>query len=379
MTKPTTRKPKRPTAEQKLQHEKFLLRQELDMFHKVMEGMRLDIPLEDLMKLIVQSLTKGLGFDRAAIFVPAHDGTLLERAMGIDAKGRFEVGADVHSRHPLSPVKGFSILSDIYHGYRDFFFSNNILKRLPGAKENLVDGITCNANIPMQVRKGQIVGVLAVDNLFTHRNLRKSDIDSLLNFATQAALVMESARLHERVKTLSITDELTGLFNRRYYDQIFPRELTRCQRYERECTLLYVDLDGFKHVNDQYGHGAGDEVLRFVANMIKGAIRTIDTVCRIGGDEFAVILPETPARDAVGVAQRLVHRAASTSPPLAEMQKRGESVTLSVGLAAYPKDGLTVEELVAKADAGLYRAKAEGKNRVSAEGIETERREPGGA
>jgi diguanylate cyclase (GGDEF)-like protein len=81
----------------------------------------------------------------------------------------------------------------------------------------------------------------------------------------------------------------------------------------------------------------------------------------------------------VGVAQRLVHRAASTSPPLAEMQKRGESVTLSVGLAAYPKDGLTVEELVAKADAGLYRAKAEGKNRVSAEGIETERREPGGA
>jgi diguanylate cyclase (GGDEF)-like protein len=355
----------------KAQREKILLRQELDMFHRVMEGMRLDIPLEELLKLIVQSLTKGLGYDRAALFLPAHDGMILERAVGIDAKGRFEVGADDHNRHALSPVKGFSVLSDIYHGYRDFFFSNNILKRMPGAKDNLVSGVTCNANIPLQVRKGQVVGVLAVDNLFTQRRLRNTDIESLLNFATQAGLVLESAKLHERVKTLSVTD-------RRYFDQTFPRELQRCQRYERECTLLYVDLDFFKHVNDHYGHGAGDEVLKFVAIVLKGAVRTIDTVCRIGGDEFAVILPETCARDAVGVAQRLVHRMASTAPPLAEMQKAGESVTVSVGLAAYPKDGLNTQEIIAKADVCLYQAKTKGRNRVTAEGleIETDRRAP---
>jgi diguanylate cyclase (GGDEF)-like protein len=365
-------KPKSLKALLKSRREKVLLRQELDMFHQVMEGMRLDISQEDLLKLVVKAVTKGLGYDRAAIFLPVHDDTLLERAMGIDPKGKFEVGADEHSRHALSPVRGFSIISDIYHGYRDFFFSNNILKRLPGAKSNLVRGVTCNANIPMHVRKGQIIGVLAVDNLFTHRHLKKSDVDSLMNFATQAGLVLESLRLHDRVKTLSVTDELTGLFNRRYFDQHFPRELQRCQRYERECSLLYVDLDFFKHVNDHYGHSAGDEVLKFVSNVLKGAVRTIDTVCRIGGDEFAVILPETSARDAVGVAQRLVHRMASTAPPLDEMQKAGESVTLSVGLAAYPKDGLTVPELVAKADAHVYQAKESGRNRVAAGDLPTE-------
>jgi len=299
--------------------------------------------------------------------LPTHDGQLLERAVGINQKGQFEVGADEHSQHPLSPVRGSSIMSDIYHGYRDFFFSNNILKRMPGAKTNIVKGVTCNANIPMHVRKGQIIGVLAVDNLFTHRRLKKTDVESLVNFATQAGLVMESAKLHERVKTLSVTDELTGLFNRRYFDQNLPRELLRCQRYERECCLLYVDLDHFKRVNDQYGHGAGDAVLKFVASILKGAVRNIDTVCRLGGDEFAVILPETSPRDAIGVAQRLLHRMASTSPPLEEMTRAGESITLSVGLASYPKDGLNVEELMAKSDSYLYKAKSSGRNRVATE------------
>ena len=351
----------------KLKKEKFLLRQELDMFHHVMEGMRLDISLEELLKLIVRAVTKGLGYDRAAIFLPTHDGTLLERAVGINQKGQFEIGADKHSQHPLSYVRGFSIMSDIMNGYRDFFFSNNVLKRLPGAENNLVRGVMCNANIPMHVRKGQIVGVLAVDNLFSHRKLKKSDVESLLNFATQAGLVMEYARLHDRVKTLSVTDELTGLFNRRYFDQYIPRELLRCQRYERECSLLYVDMDHFKRVNDTYGHAAGDEVLKFVALMLRGAVRNIDTLCRLGGDEFAIVLPETGPRDAIGVAQRLVYRLASTPPPLEVMKKAGESVTLSVGLASYPKDGLNPDDLMAKADSYLYRAKSLGRNRVETE------------
>jgi diguanylate cyclase (GGDEF)-like protein len=361
---------------EKLRREKFLLRQELDMFHHVMEGMRLDISLEELLKLIVRAVTKGLGYDRAAIFLPTHDGTLLERAVGINQKGQFEIGADEHSQHPISCVRGFSILSDIYNGYKDFFYSNNVLKRFPGAKQNVVQGVTCNANIPMHVRKGQIVGVLAVDNLFSHRKLKKSDVESLLNFATQAGLVMESARMHDRVKTLSMTDELTGLFNRRNFDQNFPRELLRCQRYERECSLLYVDMDHFKHVNDTYGHAAGDEVLKFVALMLRGAVRNIDTISRIGGDEFAVLLPETGPRDAIGVAQRLVYRLASTPPPLEVMKKAGESVTLSVGLASYPKDGLSPDELMAKADSYLYKAKSSGRNRVATESTESKEDPP---
>jgi diguanylate cyclase (GGDEF)-like protein len=361
---------KNASAAEKIKKEKFLLRQELDMFHHVMEGMRLDISIEELLKLIVRAVTKGLGYDRAAIFLPTHDGTLLERAVGINQKGQFEIGADEHSQHPLSCVRGFSIMSDILNGYRDFFFSNNVLKRLPGAENNLVQGVMCNANIPMHVRKGQIVGVLAVDNLFSHRKLKKSDVESLLNFATQAGLVMEYARLHDRVKTLSVTDELTGLFNRRYFDQNIPRELLRCQRYERECSLLYVDMDHFKHVNDTYGHAAGDEVLKFVALMLRGAVRNIDTIYRLGGDEFAIVLPETGPRDAIGVAQRLVYRLASTPPPLEVMKKAGESVTLSVGLASYPKDGLNSDELMAKADSYLYRAKSSGRNRVATETME---------
>ncbi len=357
-------KRKTPNVITKIQREKWLLRQEVAMFHQVMEGMRQDISQEDLLKLIVRSVTKGLGYDRAGLFLPDAEGKCLERAIGLDEKGHIALGADEHNRHPLSPKRGFSVLSDIYNGYRDFFFSNNILKRMPGAKGNLAHGVNCNANIPLMVRPGKILGVLAVDNLFTQRRLRKSDIDSLVNFATQTGLALESARLHERIKTLSVTDDMTGLHNRRWFDQALPREILRCQRYERECGLLYADIDHFKKVNDHYGHPAGDEVLKYVAGMLRNGVRNIDTVCRIGGEEFAVILPETNPRDALTVAQRLVHQIASSLPPLEEMRKAGESVTISIGAASFPRDALCAEELLEKSDACLYRAKKAGRNRV---------------
>lgn len=334
-----------------------LIQQELDMFHKIMEGMRRELNFSDLLKLIVTCVTRGLGYDRAGIFLLDSDRRHLSQVIGIDARGRFETGR----KHvfPVSRKRGASVMSDLVYGYRRYFYTNRLQQRLPGS--NVAKGVTCNANVPIQVGKGRIIGVLAVDNLFTQRSLTARDITVLANFATQAGLVIESIRLHDEVRHLSVTDELTGVFNRRYFDRRLQDEINRCRRYQRPLGLVYLDLDRFKSVNDRYGHAVGDVVLRFAADLLARQVRNVDTVARIGGEEFAVILPETDLKGARILAERLLQAFRETAPPVPEMG--GARVTMSAGVAAYPGQA-NFEELLRAADRGLYQAKAAGRNQV---------------
>jgi diguanylate cyclase (GGDEF)-like protein len=341
-----------------------LLHQEVIMFHQVMEGMRKGLAYPDLLKLIVTAVTKGLGYDRAGIFLTAPGGRIIERVIGIDARGRFEFGADEKTRHPLSNRKGFSVLSDLVNGYKEYFLSNNILKKMPGAAGNVVSGVTCNANVPLNVGKGRIIGVLAVDNLFTKRSLIMSDIHSLTNFATQAGLAIESIRLHEENRNLSITDELTGLYNRRYFDGYLAQEILRCQRYRHPCGLLFADIDHFKRFNDRWGHLVGDDILRHVSDVLRSSVRNVDTVSRVGGEEFAIVLPEATETDVFKVAERLVKSVAETIPQVPEVLEAGEKVTVSVGVACFPRSAAHPEKLLEMADKSMYRAKSMGRNRV---------------
>ena len=180
--------------------------------------------------------------------------------------------------------------------------------------------------------------------------------------ATQASIALENAHLHGLVKAQAVTDELTGLANRRRFMEVVELELKRAERFQSPLGLLLVDLDDFKLVNDRFGHGAGDEVLRALSDVFRESLRDVDLAARLGGEEFAVLLPETDYSGAAGVAERL--RASLASLELETPEGAGFGVTASFGVAVYP-EAQSVDELLRTADAALYRAKAEGKNRVA--------------
>ena len=180
--------------------------------------------------------------------------------------------------------------------------------------------------------------------------------------ATQASIALENAHLHGLVKAQAVTDELTGLANRRRFMEVVELELKRAERFQSPLGLLLVDLDDFKLVNDRFGHGTGDEVLRALSDVFRESLRDVDLAARLGGEEFAVLLPETDYPGAAGVAERL--RASLASLDLDAPDGEQFGVTASFGVAVYP-EAQTVDELLRSADAALYQAKAEGKNRVA--------------
>jgi len=173
-------------------------------------------------------------------------------------------------------------------------------------------------------------------------------------FNDMVARLRESRRELER---LSITDDLTELYNRRYVMEALGNEVRRSRRLEHPFALLMLDVDHFKEYNDAYGHLAGDAALARVAAILKESTRDVDCAARYGGEEFVVLLPETEAQGATDTAQRIQGR-------LARDDVVGGKVTLSVGVAQFPEDGESPEDLLAGADAALYQAKREGRNRV---------------
>jgi len=164
-----------------------------------------------------------------------------------------------------------------------------------------------------------------------------------------------------RARMLSETDELTGLLNIRGFALAANRLFAQSLRHERAASVLMIDADNLKGVNDSYGHEAGNRLLRHLAAAIQAELRFTDVAARYGGDEFIVLLPETPPKGAMEVAERIRNRAAST--PL-ELDTRRVVSSVSIGIACYPEDGATLDALAAHADRALYAAKQEGRNKT---------------
>ncbi|HSE81921.1 MAG TPA: GGDEF domain-containing protein [Gaiellaceae bacterium] len=180
--------------------------------------------------------------------------------------------------------------------------------------------------------------------------------------AAQASIAIENERLHRTVKRQAITDELTQLANRRRFTETLAVEVRRAERFGDPVALVLADLDDFKLINDQYGHQAGDEVLRLFADVLRENVRDFDLPVRYGGEEFAVLLPETGLDGAERLARRL--QSALRRLRLPEVGGDEPPVTASFGVASFPA-ARGADELLSAADRALYRAKAEGKNRVA--------------
>jgi diguanylate cyclase (GGDEF)-like protein len=165
---------------------------------------------------------------------------------------------------------------------------------------------------------------------------------------------LKRSLLHE--KELARTDALTGIANRRAFFEIAGNELSRMNRYKRPFTIAYLDLDDFKLVNDRLGHEAGDDLLRFVSIAIRSTIRSSDLIARVGGDEFAILLPETNEEQARSVIEKI-------NVSLHETLKTHDlTTTYSIGVVTYVRPPATVDDMLKKADHMMYAAKREGKN-----------------
>ncbi len=219
--------------------------------------------------------------------------------------------------------------------------------------------------VPVTV-EGRLYGVLAVYDRVTGGPFSAEEVDVLAAFGRQVQAAITTTFLHEETRRLAITDGLTGVWNRRWFELEVARELERARRFGEPFTLLLLDIDDFKALNDTYGHQAGDAALVELAQRLMTSTREVDAVARYGGEEFAVLFPRTEIDDAVVVAERILDEV--TGSPFPVPAGMHLPVTVSMGLATHPAHGTTVAELVGAADAALYRAKAGGKNRLQLAG-----------
>jgi diguanylate cyclase (GGDEF)-like protein len=211
------------------------------------------------------------------------------------------------------------------------------------------------------VSRGRTIGVLEIINKRDGRFTR-ADLELMLTLVEPAAIALENAILFQRTEQLTITDDLTKLFNSRYLNVYLSREIKRCKRHGIPLSIIFLDLDGFKSINDQYGHLAGSGTLTEVGLILAEGVRESDILARYGGDEFVAVLPETPASGAIVIAERL--RKSIEENCFLQSLGLAARISASFGIASYPDHALTPEALIQKADQAMYRVKEREKNGI---------------
>src|SRR5216683_5600271 len=302
------------------------------------------LELEELLDRVCQLIQEAFRVSHVSLFLRedhdlvlrAHHGTLTPR---IPQGGRF----------PASDEPWASILTGSRTMVESDLRSATTMKFFAESASRL--------RIPL-VSFGQALGVLALDSSQPDA-FRDGDRESLESVADICATAIQNAHYVERVKQLAYLDGLTGIFNRRFFELRISEEIERARRYDSGMAVIMVDIDQFKRLNDEFGHLLGDEVLRQVSSLFHQQVRKIDVVCRFGGEEFAILLSQTTAEQALGVAEKLRRLVETWQFPGVP-----RPVSISAGAATYPQHGTTRDELVKAADAGLYAAKQAGRNLV---------------
>jgi two-component system, cell cycle response regulator len=315
------------------------------------ETLSSSLNLDRTLAVVTDTAMDTVQADRATLVLTTEDDDLevkIDRGFGFGQDARF----DDHSLPGWVVRTGLSV-------------------RLPADHvviSSAVDGgvlATHQLSVPVSgTAKGGCIGALILTRPEHGPSFNEDDLRTVRTFANQAGVAIENVLLHQEARRLSLTDPLTELWNFRYFQLQAIREVEAAIRYRRPLGLLIVDLDHFKRINDRHGHPVGDQVLAEIARRIRTSTRLPDIVARYGGEEFVLLLPGTDDAGAVVTAER-IRRRVSRLPIVAGGQDALRiSVTCSVGVAAYPVHGESVDELLRRADAALYTAKSQGRDRV---------------
>jgi two-component system, cell cycle response regulator len=305
--------------------------------------------LEGMFAVILDTAAVTLGAKAGAVYLlsPSGRDVRLEVARGYQAPERasLRIGEGIAGRS----AAGISVLLPS--------------EREPVSPSRPVEPAAPTAVAVPLIRGDRTMGVLALYGRSIPEPFVQDDVATLGSFAAQASVAVENVLLHKEAQRLSITDGLTGVWNRRYLQLTLTKEIERAQRFGRPLSVLLMDIDHFKLVNDAHGHQVGDEVLVELTRRTMSTIRgQIDSLARYGGEEFIVVLPETPSDGAKVVADKIL--AVIRHRPFVEDADTGVPLTVSIGVAAFPEDGSTADELVRAADLAMYRAKEAGRDRV---------------
>ena len=218
------------------------------------------------------------------------------------------------------------------------------------------------ACVPVKGR-GHVLGAIELVSTSEDKHFHEDDIPILANLADYAAIAMENARYVQRIQDLTITDDCTALYNARHLNFVLDAEIYRSIRYSYEFSVIFIDLDHFKRVNDTHGHMAGSKLLWHVGTLIKGHLRLIDYAFRYGGDEFVVLLPQTSKHNALSVVRRL--RELLNSKVFLNEEGLKVKVTASFGVAGFPVDARTRKDLLYLADEAMYLVKNTTRNNIA--------------
>jgi diguanylate cyclase (GGDEF)-like protein len=362
-------------------------RTKLRQIHEVTTSLCQSSGIKEVFEKIMDSLLLHLKpMDTGAILIADDNTTRLTEVIS-----RIREGRKSNKRHVSQ-----AIVNRVMKEARALMITNPARKR-ENAFSRSMEGerrisVIC---VPLVTQK-EIRGVIYVRSASAPQGFRKDDFHFINHLGQPAALAIENTLLHEKnrrseealekaqdelesrvnertlelveanrkLNELSITDGLTGLFNHRHFMGALEAEYKRAIRYKRSLALLLLDIDHFKNVNDTYGHPCGDLVLKDLASLLKGCLRSADVAARYGGDEIAVILPETNRAKASQVAEKLRRQLEKTS---FEWEGNSFSITCSIGVAAVPETNIDYwNELLSSADKSLYRAKGKGRNHVIA-------------
>ncbi len=275
--------------------------------------------------------------------------------LGLEFQGASqELSLEAFRRHPAIPESGFGK----FKAWLQARFKQE-------RRENRHSGVE-HCPLPEQplpeilCEKVQVDGILAVIAAGRDTPFTQEETELFHIFVLQGEAALKNLVLFEEVKALAIRDGLTGLYNYRHFWELLSHEVELARRYGKPLSMLFLDLDNFKVINDTLGHPQGDAVLKTLAAYLQGAVRHADVVCRYGGEEFVLLMPHTPPPQAMVMAERLRQRISELTIPLPE---RDLQFTVSIGVAGL-KEGMSGADLLDEADAALYRAKQAGKNKV---------------
>lgn len=331
---------------------------ELTAISTVARTVSRSLELDEVMERLVSCVEDTFAFDRVSVGL-LDNATLNEHtsiARGVNA---LMVSGAVWD------VSGGEVCPWVSHVYHDgLVLSSDDPESLDLTAGTALARLHCGpmAKIPM-VARGSVLGSITVDNHLNMRPITEDEIAVLKVFADTAAVAVENSRLYHMVRELSLRDELTGLYNRRFLTDRVEAELDNSRRRGIEFTVAMLDLDYFKKLNDLNDHLVGDRALKNVARTLVAKTRGVDVVARFGGEEMVVLLPSTGFEDGLRVAEKL-RAAVEEAVVEGEEKLPGGRLTVSIGVASYPRHGGTMAELLEAADKGLYAAKEKGRNRV---------------